>query len=90
MFRVVDAGEKRAVSEQCNAKRMGDGKAPVAETRKARPTAALRPAGDGEYDRAGGEEWLHLADGAKGFSALAAGLLLFCEVASAGRVAAAQ
>lgn len=90
MFRLVDGSEKRAVSEQCNAERMGDREAPFAEERKAGPATALQPAGDVECHFVCGEKRLHLADDAQGVSPLAARLLLFCEVAGLGRVADAQ
>lgn len=90
MFRLRDGSEKRAVPEQFNAERMGDGEAAAAEKREAGPAAPLRPAGDVECDIVRGEKWVHLADDAQGVSALAAGLLLFCEVAGPGRLAAAQ
>lgn len=69
---------------------MGDREAPVAEEWKAGSTAALWATGDVECDFVCGEKWLHMADDAQGVSALAAGVLLFCEVAGAGCVAAAQ
>ena len=90
MFRLGDGSEKRAVSEQCNAKRMGGGEALVAENREAGAAAAVWPAGDVECDFVCGAKRLHLADDAEGVSALATGLLLLCEVAGVGRVATAQ
>ena len=90
MFRLADGSEKGAVSEQCNAERVGDSEALAAEKREAGPATALRSAGDVECDFVCGEKRLHLADDAEGVSALATGLLLFCEVAGAGRVATAQ
>src|SRR5690606_5282210 len=90
MYKLMNGSERGTVSERCNAERVVDCKATAAQKREAGAAAPLQSAGDVKRDDVCGAQRLHLADDAQGVSALAAGLLLFCEVAELGRVAATQ